>query len=141
MVSGFEPDLFHKAYYMPFSCRWRFEIKLRIFGESAAESSGGQGGQLQAFATVARLFEKMQRIHCLLYGFGKCTRHCIARVIPESLQGCCGAFSTAACRISYADNGTKGLTYDIIRQKLLRRKHKERHPQFQGRASHRNRYR
>jgi hypothetical protein len=29
--SGFEPDLFHKAYYMPFSCRWRFEIKLRSF--------------------------------------------------------------------------------------------------------------
>jgi hypothetical protein len=29
--SGFEPDIFHKAYYMPFSCRWRFEMKLRIF--------------------------------------------------------------------------------------------------------------
>ena len=25
------PDLFHKAYYMPFSCNWRFEMKLRIF--------------------------------------------------------------------------------------------------------------
>ncbi len=28
---GFEPDLFPKAYYMPFSCRWQFETKLRIF--------------------------------------------------------------------------------------------------------------
>jgi hypothetical protein len=26
--SGFEPCLFHKAYYMPFSCHWRFEMKL-----------------------------------------------------------------------------------------------------------------
>jgi hypothetical protein len=31
--SGFEPDLFHKAYYMPFSCRWRFQTKLRILYE------------------------------------------------------------------------------------------------------------
>ncbi len=29
--SGFDPDLFHKACYMPFTCRWRFEIKLGIF--------------------------------------------------------------------------------------------------------------
>ena len=28
--SGFDPDLFHKACYMPFTCRWRFEIKLGI---------------------------------------------------------------------------------------------------------------
>ena len=28
---GFDPDLFHKACYMPFTCRWRFEIKLGIF--------------------------------------------------------------------------------------------------------------
>ena len=28
---GFEPDLFHKAYYMPFKLRWLFEMKLRIF--------------------------------------------------------------------------------------------------------------
>ncbi len=28
---GFDPDLSHKAYYMPFICRWRFEIKLRFF--------------------------------------------------------------------------------------------------------------
>ncbi len=28
--SGFDPDLFHKAWYMPFTCRWRFEIKLGI---------------------------------------------------------------------------------------------------------------
>ncbi len=27
--SGFEPDLF-SAYYMPFSCRWRLELKLRL---------------------------------------------------------------------------------------------------------------
>jgi hypothetical protein len=26
--SGFDPDLFHKAFYVPFTCRWRFEIKL-----------------------------------------------------------------------------------------------------------------
>ncbi len=26
---GFDPDLFHRAYYMPFSCQRRFEIKLR----------------------------------------------------------------------------------------------------------------
>ena len=29
--SGFEPDLFHQALYMPFFCRWRFEIKLSYF--------------------------------------------------------------------------------------------------------------
>jgi hypothetical protein len=29
--SGCKPDLFRKEYYMPFSCHWRFEIKLRIF--------------------------------------------------------------------------------------------------------------
>ena len=28
--SGFDPDLFHKACCMPFTCRWRFEIKLGI---------------------------------------------------------------------------------------------------------------
>ena len=29
--SGFEPSLFYKAYYMPFSCYWRFEMKLTFF--------------------------------------------------------------------------------------------------------------
>ena len=28
--SGFEPDLLHDAHYVPSSCRWRFEIKLRL---------------------------------------------------------------------------------------------------------------
>jgi hypothetical protein len=28
--SEFDPDLFHKACYMPFTCHWRFEIKLGI---------------------------------------------------------------------------------------------------------------
>ncbi len=28
--SGFDPDLFSKAYYMPFTSRWWFEIKQRI---------------------------------------------------------------------------------------------------------------
>jgi hypothetical protein len=37
--SGFESDLFHKAYYMPFSCRWQFEIKLRIVNLSRAWTS------------------------------------------------------------------------------------------------------
>ncbi len=28
---GFDPDLFHKACYMPFTCSWQFEIKIGIF--------------------------------------------------------------------------------------------------------------
>ncbi len=29
--SGFDPYLFHKACYMPITCRWRFEVKLGFF--------------------------------------------------------------------------------------------------------------
>ncbi len=32
--SGLEPDLSHKAYYMSFSCSWRFAMKLRLAGLS-----------------------------------------------------------------------------------------------------------
>jgi hypothetical protein len=39
--SGFEPDLFHKPCYMPFSCRWRFEMKLRTFPDLPGQSSSG----------------------------------------------------------------------------------------------------